>query len=342
MTDFNWRDYIRLEDTAYFYGPDGNVLPDYQDRLPKIRDTEAQLALIARTLDEISTIPEVQRIIMDTKSRSDTAGELLTIGLSSRTEYDSGSHFIGINSMKIFEDVYQSAKGPQDYSLQHVLIHELQHPATKDMDERTNRYGRGAIAQVVQEFLADNPEYQSEYDSKGTLAGHDIKSLLKLNTYEAIMDTLDKEYSASIKVTNRESLNTRYKEMLTPKEFVGTYLFSRFEPVVREHIIREEETAVIARTNEIMTRHYGEEPRIGYNNPTPPKRWPSRRDYYDDAELQADNLAARINPQKPQLDVIRDTLKSCGVGQPCDDDGPEARPSVPQGLPPPLKEHGPQ
>jgi hypothetical protein len=276
MTAFNWRDYLAVEKASNSYlDKDGKLKPSAQsqsaaenrdtlDGIARLRVTEK---LIEQAMDQISLIPEMQEVI---KKAHQVAAERAkkypdyVKGFNGKIDIvtsrgTTSQYFWNLNQIsaipkEILEKQFFSSYGLRNLSLQHVLVHELHHAADASLSpDKDLAHRKQALQEAVITTLEARPDLRNEYETKQTLGGLSIGKLLAINDLNTFVTVYEQE---NRKATTLNSDSNPYR--------VFDILNEAYEEKLKAIVAAQSEAPVIAATNAIMKKYFGEPTRIGH------------------------------------------------------------------------------
>jgi hypothetical protein len=163
---------------------------------------------------------------------------------------------------------------PAPFSLQHAIIHELGHAADTRLTPANDlKRGKANAEKALQALLKDFPEYASEYQSAGTVAGipaWQIHASKNHNEFQSHLDNLSMAagISTTFKGDNLKEavlqFAKRYDKESNPKEVVSLYFQNAFKRINEANADSVDELPIVEKTNAIMKKYFGEPERKGY------------------------------------------------------------------------------
>lgn len=280
---FNWRNYITVEGFEHLRARDGRRPGTHTDEsVAHLREVKS---LVEQTLDQISALPEVQKLILQSAengplrlahngdpTRMADPRLRISINADGKTEYDPFQHSISLDTASILQRTYGNP--PTNFSLQRVLIHEVGHGAARNFnDEGFLLEEKLAAARTTVDRLLHRFEgAELEFAQSGTIGGLPFKRLLEASSPEEFDKIHDEISMGSGVLFPREVIEERGGriDQMTPqfglKDAVSAYFVSSFHLDQQEYIERRDEIPVINNTNQIMQKYYGETAREGHGS----------------------------------------------------------------------------
>lgn len=293
---FDWKDYIVIFERNQYIDNNGNPIPNTDN---KNKDYEYMVKFeqlwreehedLKNVLDQLSLIPEFQeiitnahnilseRILKDKDLADESGGKIRIILPGGQDEFSPTQFEISMDPCSWGMNVFKSGVGRRYTTAQEVIIHESLHATQKGAGpEQDLERSKVALEKAVKETLEFFPKHKQEYYQKGSIIGRPVLDLF----FEKAAEKFDDKYLSNVLQGMDvrmpiDRIGEAISNDVYGKNMPFAILNSMYHANLLEIKVKEDETPVMNRTNEIMLKYFGDPIRISYNVD---KDWRGRED----------------------------------------------------------------